>query len=203
VIELFRSLGDSQNLFSHLALAYILWREFPRAEATLETVIQRERQPGDFFERQAARVWGELAQAQGEATRALHIAEQLIVSAPGEMRQQPIPHLLALKGEALIALKRQEQAVESLEEAKLGAELRQAPSILWRIHRSLGRVYHLLKRADAAQREWEAAREIITRLAGTIDQTPLYERFVQAALQTIPSDKPLSSRRTTIEHDLA
>ncbi len=135
-------------LTPYLALAYLLKREFPRAEATLKTVVPRDQQPGNFFERQAARAWGELALAQGEAARALAIAEQLIVSAPGDM-QQPIPHLLALKGEALIALKRLEEAVEVLEDAKLGAEQRQAPSILWRIHRSLGRVYHLLKREDA------------------------------------------------------
>jgi DNA-binding NarL/FixJ family response regulator len=104
-----------------------------------------------------------------------------------------------LKGEALIALKRWEKAVEALEDAKLGAELRQAPSVLWRIHRSLGRVYHLLKREDQAQREWRAAREIIARLATTVDETALREHFVQAALQTFPSEKPLLSRRTEAE----
>ena len=179
-------------LTPYLALAYLLKREFPRAEATLKTVVPRDQQPGNFFERQAARVWGELALAQGEAARALAIAEQLIVSAPGDM-QQPIPHLLALKGEALIALKRLEEAVEVLENAKQGAEQRQAPSILWRIHRSLGRVYHLLKREDAAQREWSAARDIITRLAATIDETALREHFSRTALTSLPQAKPLSS----------
>ena len=188
-----------RQLAPYLALAYLLRREFPRAEAALKTVMQREQQPGDFFERQVARVWSELAMAQGEAIRALHIAEHLIVSAPGDMHQQPIPHLLALKGEALIALKRLEEAVESLEDAKLGAEQRQAPSILWRIHRSLGKVYHLLKREDSAQREWRAAREIIARLAGTIDQPSLREHFVQAALQTLPSEKPLPSGKAAAE----
>jgi DNA-binding NarL/FixJ family response regulator len=186
-------------LTPYLALAYILRRAFPRAEEVLKTVLPREQQPGNFFERQVARVWGELALAQGEAARALHIAEHLIVSAPGDMQQQPIPHLLALKGEALLALKNLEEAAEALEDAKLGAEQRQAPSVLWRIHRSLGRVYHLLKREDQAQLEWSTARDIIAKLAGTIDQTYLREHFVQAALQTLPSEKPLLSRRATAE----
>jgi tetratricopeptide (TPR) repeat protein len=144
-----RALGSaiwSKQLTPYLALAYILRQEFPRAEAILKTISAREQQPGDFFERQAARVWGELALAQEEPAVALHIAEQLMNSAPGDARPQPIPHLLALKGEALFALKRLEEAAEAFEDAKLGAEQRQAPSILWRIHRSLGRVYHLLKR---------------------------------------------------------
>ena len=183
-------------LTPYLALAYLLRREFPRAEAVLETVISREQQPGNFFERQAARVWGELALAQGEATRALAVAEHLLVSAPGDMLQ-PIPHLLALKGEALLALKRLEEAAEALEDAKLGAEQRQAPSILWRIQRSLGRVYHLLKREDQVQHEWSATREIIARLAATIDEPALREHFLRAALASLPQGKPLSQEALT------
>jgi tetratricopeptide (TPR) repeat protein len=136
----------TKQLAPYLALAYILRREFPHAEAVLKIVMPRDQEPDNFFERQAARVWGELALAQGEVAMALRIAEQLIGSAPGNAGSQPIPHLLVLKGEALLALKRLEEAAEALEEAKLGAELRQAPSILWRIQRSLGKVYRLLKR---------------------------------------------------------
>jgi len=106
----------------------------------------------------------------------------LLVSAPGDARPQPIPHLLALKGEALLAFKRLEEAAEALEEAKLGAQQRQAPSILWRIHRSLGRVYHLLQREDQGQREFAAARHLIQELATTIDDTSLRERFLHTAL---------------------
>ncbi len=169
-----RTLGSSfwsGYQMSFLTQAYILRQEFPRAKAAIETIMPREQQPGNVTERQVALVWGELALAEREPAIALHIAEKLIESAPGNVYQQPIPHLLALKGEALIALKRLEEAAEALEDAKLGAELRQAPSVLWRIQRSLGQVYHLLKQEDPAQHEWRAAREIITKLAGTIDQT--------------------------------
>ncbi len=183
----------------YLALAYILRREFARAEATLKTVMPRDQQPGNFFERQVARVWGELVLAQGEPAIALRIAEQLIVSAPGDARPQPIPHLLALKGEALLALKRLEEAAGALEDAKLGAEQRQAPSTLWRIQRSLGRVYHLFKREDQALREWSEARDIIAKLAATIDETALREHFLQAALQSFPVEKPQSARRAAAE----
>ncbi len=186
-------------LTPYLALAYILRREFARAEATLKTVMPRDQQPGNFFERQVARVWGELVLAQGEPAIALRIAEQLIVSAPGDARPQPIPHLLALKGEALLALKRLEEAAGALEDAKLGAEQRQAPSTLWRIQRSLGRVYHLFKREDQALREWSEARDIIAKLAATIDETALREHFLQAALQSFPVEKPQSARRAAAE----
>jgi DNA-binding CsgD family transcriptional regulator/tetratricopeptide (TPR) repeat protein len=179
-------------LTPYLAQAYILRREFPRAEAVLQTIMPQERQPGNFFERQTARVWGELALAQGEAARALAIAEQLIVSAPGDARQQPIPHLLVLKGDALLALQCLEAAAEAFKEAKLGAEQRQAPSILWRIQRSLGKVYHLLKREEQAQHEYSCARNIIAKLAATIDETALREHFLHTALSSFPQGKPIS-----------
>jgi len=181
----------TNQLTPYLALSYILRREFPRAEAALKTIISRDQQATNFFERQATRIWGELALAQGQPAIALRIAEQLIVSAPGN-EHQPIPHLLALKGEALLSLKHSEEAVSALEEAKLGAQQRQAPSILWRIHRSLGRVYHLLKHEDQAQREWSGARDIITKLATSIDETPLREHFLRAALVSLSPGKSLS-----------
>jgi len=201
-LEVARTLGSSfwsGYLTSFLTQAYIFKQEFPRAKATLETIMPREQQPGNVTERQAALIWGELMLAQGEPDIALHIAENLLASVPGNANQQPIPHLLALKGQALIALMRLEEAAEVLEEAKLGAELRQALSILWRIHRLSGQVYHLLKRDDAVRNEWKAAREIITKLAGTIDQLSLRDHFVQAALQTFPSERPLPSRRIADE----
>jgi predicted ATPase/DNA-binding CsgD family transcriptional regulator len=183
-------------LTPYLALVYLHRRDFSRAEAALETLLPRDQEPGNFFERQAARVWGELALARGEAARALSIAEHLLASAPGDARPQPIPHLLALKGEALLALKRPEEAAEAFEEAKLGAEQRQAPSILWRIQRLLGRVYHLLQREDQAQREFTAARHLIQELATTIDDSSLRERFLHTALDLLPQEKPLHPRET-------
>lgn len=181
-------------LAPYLALAYTMRREFPRAAAALETILPAERKPGNLFERRAARVWGELALAQGEATRALAIAEQLLASVPGDVSPQPIPHLLALKGEALLALKRLEEAAEALELAKMGAELRQAPSILWRIHRSLGRAYQLLQRPDQAQQEFAEARHVVQELATTIDDSSLRERFLHTALAMLPQEKPLHPR---------
>ncbi len=179
----------TKQLTPYLVLTYTLRREFSRAEAVLKTIMLREQQPENFFERQAARARGELALAQGEADRALHIAEQLLASTPGNEPQQPIPHLLFLKGQALLALKHLEEAARTLEEAKHGAQQRQAPSILWRIQCSLGQVYHLLKREGQAQREWSETRDIITRLAATIDETPLREHFLQTALSSLPHRK--------------
>jgi len=196
-----QSLGSSfwpSYLTSSLALAYTLKQDFPRAEAALKAILPREQRPRNVAERHLAWAWGQLTLAQGEPAATLSIAEQLLASVPGES-QQPIPHLLALKGEALSALKRLAEAVATLEQAKRGAEQRQAPSILWRIHRASGQAHRLLKQEKQTQSEWNKARQIITRLAATIDEIALREHFLQAALQSLPPEK--LARRATDKDD--
>ncbi len=197
-----RSLGSdfwTKYLTLYLALAHILKHEYAQAEAILDAVMHVDQQPANVAERQLLWVWGELALAQGRYVEALRMAEQLIVSAPGDSRGQPIPHLLLMKGEALLGLKRVEEAVTTLEEAKRGAELRHAPSIQWRVHRSQGHAYLALKREEQARQAFGAAREIIGQLAQTIEQTALREQFLHAALQTLRSEKSLSPRPMTLE----
>ena len=61
----------------------------------------------------------------------------------------------------------------------------------------MGLVYHLLKKEEQAQLECAAAREIITKLAATIDETARREHFLQAALASLPQVKPLSQEAVT------
>jgi DNA-binding CsgD family transcriptional regulator/tetratricopeptide (TPR) repeat protein len=177
------------------ALAYLQRGLCKQAEATLRTVMLPEQEPRTLTERRLVWAWGELALAQGEPHAALQIALRLIASAPGEMRPQPIPRLLKLQGEALVASKRLSEAVEALEEAKRGALERRETPLLWQIHRSLGQVYRRLKREEQAQGEWAAAREIIGKLVATIEDETLREHFSHTALSSLPKEKPLLASR--------
>jgi DNA-binding NarL/FixJ family response regulator len=123
----------------------------------------------------------------------------LIASAPGEVRTQPIPRLWKLKGEALAALKRLDEAVEALEAAKRGALERRESPLLWQIQRSLAHVYPSLKRQQEARNALAAAREEIESLAQTIEEAELRERFLQRALLSLPKEKPVSARRAQAE----
>ena len=149
---------------AYLALAYASREEWHRAEAVLEVALPRDKQPANEGERHVAWAWAELALAQGEPARALRITEQLIASAPGDLTGQPIPHLLIVKGEALLALNRLEAALAALEQALAGAEQRLALPLLPRIHWSLGRAYHRLKREDEARQAFASARDVLARL---------------------------------------
>jgi DNA-binding CsgD family transcriptional regulator len=123
---------------------------------------------------------------------ALQIAEQLLASTPGKVPggfTQPIPHLLKLKGEALMALSHLNEAVEALEDARRGAQERNARPVLWIIHRSLGRAYQLLQRKDQARLELAAGRQLIEELATTLNDVSLRDQFLRAALDSLPKEK--------------
>ena len=186
------------NIRAYQALASLQLGEGKQAEATLQAVMTREQEPRTLQERRLVWAWGELALAQGEPEVALQIAERLIASAPGEKPSQPtqpIPWLWKLQGEALVALGRLSEAVEALEEAKRGALLRRETPLLWQIHRSRGQMHRRLKCEEQAQGEWAAAREIIGKLAATIEEEALRENFSQTALSSLPKEKPLLASR--------
>ncbi len=79
-------------------------------------------------ERRLLWTWGELALAQHKPERALGLANALLASVPGEAtttqeeRQQPIPALVKLRGEALFALGRVNEAIAALEQARQAAQ---------------------------------------------------------------------------------
>jgi DNA-binding CsgD family transcriptional regulator len=187
------------NITSYLAQAYLLQGALPRAEAVLQAVMARSQQPANSPERRISWAWGELALAADEPELALNIADLLLASVPGATRTQPIPWLLKLKGEALGALTRREEAIVVLKEARRGALARQERPLLWQIHRALGRQHRRLKQEDLAQRNFTSAREGIASLASTIDDGYLREHFLHAALSTLPREKPVSLNRAAKE----
>jgi DNA-binding CsgD family transcriptional regulator/Flp pilus assembly protein TadD len=196
-VSVARSLGSEffiSSLTALQGLAFMMDHDWHQASLKLTTVIPDEQLPRTLAERQITRAWGELALAQGKPDTALQRAEHLLATVPGEQQSQPIPHLLKLKGEALMALSRFEEAARALEEAKRGAEMRHDRSILWQIHTSLGRVYHRLKSEQQAQSEYNAARQVIDTLAETIDETALREHFSQTAKSVIPQGKPFPQK---------
>jgi DNA-binding CsgD family transcriptional regulator len=195
-LSLAQELGSAfwtATLTAGLARAYILKREPAAAQAALEALMPPEQRPHNIAERALALAWGELLLAQGEPGAALQIAEHLLASAPGAQPgqpPQPIPHLLKLKGEALLALAQPEPAAAAFADARRGAQERDARPILWAIHRSLGQAYRLLHRDEEARQELAAARRLIEELATTIDDAPLRNQFQRAALASLPREKP-------------
>ena len=196
-LALARELGSTWWIIqttTPLARVYLLKNELERAEAALAAVLAREQRPRDLGERSVRLVWGELALAQGRPDMALQIAQELWQTVPGAANLpggQPIPQLLKLQGEALIALGRAEEAIQVLEEAKRGTVERYEHARLWYMHGLLGRAYRLAGQEKLARQELLAARNIIASLAATIDEPALREQFTLAAFATFwPGEKP-------------
>lgn len=139
---------------------------------------------------------GELLLAQGRPDLALWTAEQLIATAPGAPRDQPIPALLKLKGEALLAMRRDADALQALQDAKRGAEERGARPLLWQVLRALGHAYQRTGQRKEAQGAFTATRAVVEAVASTIGAVPLREQFVHNALATLPQARPPSPGRT-------
>jgi DNA-binding CsgD family transcriptional regulator len=187
-----------------LAQASLLAGDIPRAAAILEQAMPVDHVPCNQWERSLAWAWGQLALAQRQPDLALRRAETLLASAQGFAREEQgvrgqggasIPALLQLRGEALGALGRLDEAILALEEARRGAQEQGARPLLWQIQRALGSVYARARQKQRAHEACAAAREVIADLAASLGEAEPRERFVCAALASLPKEPPLTPRQ--------
>lgn len=191
-LPLAQTLGSSwwtRHTAGCLILAYLLKGDIVNAESILTNSLSQDVLPRNLQEREMLWARGELALAKDEYDTALGIAEQLIASAPGRGGDQPIPYLLKLKGNALIALGRLGDAEEALEAAKQGAFAREEKPVIWQVQLALARIYHQQGRDDLADAEAVAARQVINSLAATLDDPARRQRFLDAAFANLPQVK--------------
>jgi DNA-binding CsgD family transcriptional regulator/tetratricopeptide (TPR) repeat protein len=184
---------------THLALAYLLKHENAKARSVLEGAMPSDAHPRNLAERRMLWAWGELTFAEGDYQETLRIVGLLLATPPGGKRMQPIPWMLKLKGEALGALGRLDEAAQALEGAKDGALQQQERPLLWQIHRSLGRVYHRMKDGERADGAFAAARSVITELSVDIHEHAQRELFSHEAFKSLPREKPIPERYALAE----
>jgi DNA-binding CsgD family transcriptional regulator len=187
------------NTTTELATAYLLNDEIARARALLDPVVGQN--TGHYTRAQRRMLWakGNLFLAENKPAEALRIAEHLLDSKRSSQQTQPIPALCKLKGEALLALKQFKKAERSMEEAKQGAEDRQALPLLWQIHARLGWLHKAQKDSEQSEREFASARQVIHTLAENIPDEALRTGFLQAALGRLPKERTLSKRQQEAE----
>lgn len=176
-----------------LGQLYTLTSDFSRAKEILDSAIAPEAPSRTLGERHCWIVRGELALARGEPKRALEIADQLIETASNRTGRV-ISRVAKLRGEALGAMKKYSQAVDTLNDARDAAFAQGARPLAWRIHAALGKL-HREHRREQANDEFVAARKLVAELATTISDEELRNYFVQQADESIPAARPLSPRR--------
>ncbi|HST04330.1 MAG TPA: LuxR C-terminal-related transcriptional regulator, partial [Chloroflexia bacterium] len=126
---------------------------------------------------------------------ALRLADRMIEWAAIRPGSGAIPRLWKLRGEALAALRRPEEAEATLQEAITAAAAQRAPSLLWRAHTSLGKVYKAQRRTDRAEREFESARAVSGQLGANIANDDLRAGFLRAVDAQIPRPQAITPRR--------
>jgi DNA-binding CsgD family transcriptional regulator len=182
-----------------LAFAHLRASDAARAKAVLVAAQSGQPWPHAFNARRSRQLAGALALVERQPEIALQRAGELLESVPGAPREQAIPSLHRLRGEALLALHRPEEAVGSLNAAMQGANERGQLPLLWRVQVLLGDAYRVLRRDTEAREVYSAARGVITALAETIDDVGLRERFESSAYALLPKERPISPRRATKE----
>jgi len=98
-----------------------------------------------------------------------------------------------------MALNQWDKAEQALEQAKKGAEGREALPLLWQIHRLLGWLYKKQKNIEQSEREFASARLVIHKLEANIPDETFQTDFVQAALGSLPKERTLSKRQLEAE----
>ncbi|MEJ2208076.1 MAG: tetratricopeptide repeat protein [Anaerolineae bacterium] len=174
------------NATGTLAAAYGQRGQWTLARTCLETVLNAETPMDTLQKRYCWARRAEVALGQGDPALALEIAERLIPSAPGLPLGAVIPLLWKLKGEALAALGRREEALSLLRAAQETAQARGERFLLWRLHASLGRLYHALGHRSQADHEFSRARQLVGELAATLPDTADRNHFVHTASRDWP-----------------
>lgn len=183
-------LGIVSGLFAEVCVAL---RQLPGADAALNTSMAASTPTRTLDERMLWRARAELALASGEAAEALRIVESLIASDPNASATAIVPRLWKLRGEALAALGRLDEAEAALLAACAAARQLGARPLLWRIHLAFAELLRAERRHAEAGQELAAARSVVAALFPLIPEGSSREDFVRLARERIP--RPHESTR--------
>jgi DNA-binding CsgD family transcriptional regulator len=165
-----------------LLLAYSRFRlgNLDDAEATIDPLLAPGA-PMRGFDRLGWLARAELALARDDPAQALAIVDRLIAGSAHASPTRAIPPLWLVRGEALAALDRYDEAADVLRQGEVEARRRRARPLLWRILLSLGRAEQAGGNRAEADQAFADARRVITEIAATIPEGPIPELGIDAA----------------------
>lgn len=169
--------------------------DLARAADLLAAVLDGEPPGATLSHRVCWFARAELALDEGDPALALRIADVLVATVPPGASVRAAPAPLKIRGQALAALGRPDEAAAALDAADAVARARGARPLLWRILTAQAALHHARRRDDEGARAGEAARALIAELADTIPAGPLRGRFREAAFALLPPERPTSPRR--------
>ncbi|MFW6074138.1 MAG: helix-turn-helix transcriptional regulator, partial [Chloroflexota bacterium] len=170
-----------------LASAYLSLGELDRVEETLGDFDPvRAAPPRTNQDRYSWCACIDLLLARGDPERALLVVDKLIGSTPNLRPDQTVARLAKLRGEALVALERFEEAEVELRRARTEAGRLRARPMLWRIDALLSHLFEARNNGEGARMRRRSAARIIDELARPIPDEDLRERFKRRAMDLLP-----------------
>ena len=160
---------------------YLLQQDLVQAEAILVAALEPDAPMQTIGQRLVWAARAELALARSNPGLALDITDRLIASAANLTNEYVIPLLWKLRGEALAALHRSEEAETMLQAAQEAARTQGLQSLQWRICVSLAKLYQGQGRNKEAEQAFATARTIIEELANTLADESLRDNFTRLA----------------------
>src|SRR5439155_6059197 len=164
------SLHWTRGISGWLAGAHLAAGDPAAAERALAKVPATEVAIPSMAQRMGWWMRAELALAAGAPERALEIVDGLIASAANMGPGKVIPRLWLLRGEALAALGRSDEAEATLRAGEARAADRGARVLLWRLRAALVGLYRAQGRSAEAEQAAESARAVIEGIAAGIPE---------------------------------
>jgi DNA-binding CsgD family transcriptional regulator len=171
---------------SFLAETCVAQGDLARAEAVLDTALERDAPMQTLA---ARRIWcarARYALGDGAPARALEICDALIASAPNREPDRAIPHLWHLRAMALIALDRRDEADATLHAAQSAAVAHGLPPLLWRIAIGQARLSLARRRREEAEAACSRAHAIIMEISADIPDPQARDAFLSHATAQVP-----------------
>lgn len=200
-LGLAQALGSTYRLrvvAGSLATAAIRAGNLDQAEGLLSTVLDSDTPMETLGQRLCWMARAELDVARSAPGQALVITDRLLASARqlGAVDAAAVPRLALLRGQALAALGRVEEAETVLEAGRVGATKQGARPVLWRIEVARADLYGGQNRHAAAEQAFGAAAAIIEALAAELTDDQARHTFRQLATSGFPAVQPQGSKPT-------
>jgi DNA-binding CsgD family transcriptional regulator len=189
-----------------LAIAYAMLGQIERAIAILDEADAPEsaEDTPTLGQRQLNLARAEVMLFAGNPDAALERVDQNIVAELDEAsplrirpRHDALPRHLLVRGQALLALGRTEDAISVLRETCDAAEATDAMPLLWRAHAALGQAHRSLRHRLEARAAFDSARRIADELAARIPDTERRDAFRNAVNAAAPASARPSQRQAT------
>lgn len=179
---------------SHLALALVCEGSLDEVEPLLDGIFGADDDLQSITQLIALLARAELALARGDAHLALAAVTEALALTPNAGAERMPVWPAIIRGEALAAAGRLDEAEAALRAAMRDAVQQGARNRLWRAQLALGSLYLQQGRQAAAERELVAARALVAQLADTLNDFDLRGIFLTRAYERFPEAPPVQRR---------